>query len=258
MPRVSVLAKTPAIWGLIAGITVLGCHSYSPAKPDPPKAETTSIEGAADGVLVGGRAPLRVVVSSNAGTRPLENVVWSSDRPDIVDINSTGIAVGLKVGQGAITATSGGYKAISTLNVALDYSGVWKGRYQIVNCTRVSGDGSSYCRFVVGAILPIQLALTQRGGQVSGEMSLFDSDGRLLTKGAVSGTSDPDSALRISGLLRSGTTEQEESTEIRDWTTLLSATDASLTGTFNKRREFWNTFGRQLSVENCSVGGLSR
>ena len=95
MPRVSVLAKTPAIWRLIAGITLVGCHSYSPAKPDPPKAQTTSIEGAADGVLVGERAQLRIVVSSNAGTRQLENVVWSSDRPDIVDINSTGTAVGL-------------------------------------------------------------------------------------------------------------------------------------------------------------------
>lgn len=252
------LVKTPAIWRLIAGLTVLGCHSYSPAKPDPPKAQTTAIEGAADGVLVGERAQLRIVVSSSAGTTQLENVVWSSDRPDIVEIDRTGTAVGLKVGQAAVTATSGGYNAMTTLNVAFDYSGVWKGRYQIVNCTRVSGDGSSYCRFVVGAILPIQLALTQRGGHVSGEMSLFDSDGGLLAKGAVAGTSDPDSALRISGLLRSTTPGQDESTEITDWTTMLSATDASLTGAFNKRRDFSNTFGRQLSVENCSVGGMSR
>src|SRR5262245_9124886 len=229
MPQVSVLAKTPAIWRLIAGITLLSCHSYSPAKPDLPKPQTTSIEGAASGILVGERAQLRIVVSSNAGTRQLENAFWSSDRPDIVDISPTGTATGLKVGQAAITATSDGYKAMSTLNVAVDYSGVWKGRYQIVNCIRLSGDGSSYCRFVVGAMLPIQLALTQRGGQVSGEISLFDSDGRLLTKGAVVGTSDPDSALRISGLLRSATTGQDESTEISDWTTELSAIDASLT-----------------------------
>jgi hypothetical protein len=143
--------------------------------------------------------------------------------------------------------------------VVNDYSGNWDGTYKVRECTRLSGGGPSYCRFIIGISLPFAFVLSQQGKNVTGTLSFYDTEHRLLLTGSITGTSHNSGSLTITGTVRSlSIGEQPEITTITEWNSGLIGEGHSLSGQVVKNRDFVSGFGPQKSVEQCVVESARR
>lgn len=70
-------------------------------------------------LLVGEKAPCIAVAQLRSGQAPIVSfdAAWSSARPDVVAVDSLGVAQGRSAGQALITATYGGREATATVAV---------------------------------------------------------------------------------------------------------------------------------------------
>jgi hypothetical protein len=137
-------------------------------------------------------------------------------------------------------------------------SGVWRGTYRIETCRRVSGSGSSYCRFVLGAAVPFELRATQTGQAVTGRLSFFSTGGTLLLTGEASGVVEASGEIRLTAVVRSVPgAEGEETTRIDGWRSRVSS-DGVMSGEFTRHRSFTNAFGPQVSDEGCRIVSAAR
>jgi hypothetical protein len=217
-----------------------------------------SIVASSDGVVLNQQLRLTATMESPNGQSVPVQPTWSSEMPSVAPVDSNGIVTGLALGTSTITATYESQSATYQLSVVNDFSGGWTGKYRIRNCTRISGAGSSYCRFVLGAVLPIQLTVTQDGKAVTGTINFYDNLNRLLLNGPITGSSLVSGELRISATVHSVGNEQPETTTVSDWVTRLSGDAREMIGEFVMNREFVNAFGPQKSREDCAIEYLSR
>jgi hypothetical protein len=139
-----------------------------------------------------------------------------------------------------------------------NFEGVWSGTYQVEDCQRTVGAGSSYCRFVVGGSLFIRVELQQQGQQLSGEVSFGNNLGTVITRrGSLSGQVDPSGHAALSGTTTFVTPEQPGKTELTDWTSELTP-DGRLSGRFTENLQFTNAFGPQTSREQGRLDNLTK
>ena len=146
----------------------------------------------------------------------------------------------------------------TTITVVQNVEGAWAGTYTIKECDRVNGAGSSYCRFVEGGSYGLRLQLTQVGQQLTGQLELADNLGtRIIEGGSVSGNVDVAGTIQLKGKTISVIPEQPGSSEVADWTSAIN-TENHLDGQFTLNRTFTNSFGQQVSRENCVLNSLMR
>lgn len=242
---------------LLVGGAMSACGS--PTAPTPPSAAPTLfIVSTADGVVVGGQMTLTATLVTGAADRRTVTATWSSSAPDVASIDTAGNVTGRRLGTTTITAAFDNQSAKLDLSAVNDYAGTWKGQYVVTDCTRQSGNGSSYCRFIIGQPLNLELSINQRGTTVTGTLSFVDTRGMPLTTGPLSGESTVTGELRLTARVRSVGPEQPETTDVADWTSSLTPDQSQMTGRFVKNREFVNAFGPQKSREVCELRSASR
>jgi len=230
-----------------------------PPSPAPlPQASEFRIVASTEGVIVGRTVALAVVAIDPDGRRRGVAAEWSTNNSTVAAPGGeSGVINGVSVGSATITATFERTSLTYTLNVVPDFAGTWRGQYVVQRCTWISGPGSSYCRFILGAAIPFSLALTQQGQLISGTINFYDTANRLLTSGVVEGRSTASGYLEIGGTVRS-VEAGDEITLVADWKSLLWQGVGSMTGDFVKNREFTNAFGRQKSREDCVIRSATR
>ena len=232
----------------------------APSPAPLPQASEFRIVASTEGVIVGRTVALTVVAIDPDGRRRGVAPEWSTSNSTVAALGGeSGVINGVSVGSATITATFERTSLTYTLSVVPDFAGTWRGQYVVQQCTRISGAGSSYCRFILGAAIPFSLALTQQGQLVSGTMNFYDTANRLLTSGVVEGRSTASGDLEIGGTVRSVEAgEGDEITLVAGWKSLRGQTVGSMTGGFVKNREFTNAFGRQKSREDCVIRSATR
>jgi Big-like domain-containing protein len=245
--------------GLLAG----SCHDATGPSPipssTPPQPDILVITPAVEGLKVGETTILAAELVSGSGAHRTVPASWSSGTPDVAAISEDGRVRALRPGKATIKATFDALAALQPLRVVPDYGGTWDGRYRIVNCTRFSGPGSDYCRFVVGGAYRVRAILTQVDARISGTIEFYDNLGTLLIEtGPVEGSIDDSGALALTGTASSVLSEQPGETKLSDWSTAITADGDQIVGRFAKNPHFRNAFGWQESREDCEMVKVTR
>jgi len=93
---------------------VMACESVT----EPPAVGTISISAGDQGLLVGATVQLiSTVLSPTGSVIPGHPVTWNSSAPELVSVNSSGLATALDAGVVTVTAAAGGESASVTLTV---------------------------------------------------------------------------------------------------------------------------------------------
>ena len=133
-----------------------------------------------------------------------------------------------------------------------DVAGAWSGTYLVERCTRISGSGSSYCRFVLGARRPVALTLLQEPASVGGSLNFLDATGRVGPTGTVEGRVTSPGRFELAAPIRVvDSVNPRDVTTVTDWSMELSGDGTVMTGRFVLNREFAGAFGPQVSREHC-------
>lgn len=243
---------------LILGLLAESCGNATRPDTIPPQPDVLTIAPAIEGVKLGSTQALTAILVSGNGTRRTVPASWSSDAPEVASVSDDGRVSGVRLGKATIRATFEALSALQPLRVVPDYQGAWSGEYRIANCTRVSGGGPSYCRFVVGAALPFRTVLTQSGSSVAGMFEFYSNTRVLLEAGAVQGWMNDSDALILTGITRSVEPIHTGETTVSDWNTMLTDEGDQMAGRFVKNRRFQNAWGPQVSKEDCEVVKLER
>jgi hypothetical protein len=259
-------------WGGLAGVfislAVVGCSTNSaattptsvPSPPfsvSPPPGGSVELEivASVNAVVLGHTLTLSLVAHDGGEKRTLE-ADWSTSNSSVASVNPRGVVNGISLGSTVITASFGGQSTTMALNVVHDFSGTWRGQYVVEKCTRLSGAGTSYCRFTLGAVVPFDLSLTQLGARVSGTMNSYTTTGEPRLTGSIQGLSGPDGELGFSGSLQNLGAEPEST--LIEWKSAFAQTTQSMTGSVVRNREFTNAFGLQKSREECVIRSAAR
>jgi hypothetical protein len=209
------------------------------------------IAGAATPVKVDEQRALTAVLVKDGTQQPVQ-ATWTMDASSSAQL-STNVVTALAPGLAHLRALFESYNSSADLQLVADYAGTWTGSYRVDTCDRLSGPGSSYCRFVLNSVFPLDLTLAQDGARVSGTTRFYSNGGRLLLAGSFAGTSDTAGNLSLTGTITSvDGSEQPETTTIADWRSSLSS-NAEMTGAFVQHKQFTNAFGPQVSVEGCTL-----
>ena len=205
---------------------------------------------------IGDREPLQAFVRDSSGAERKTTATWAVEDESITRLSETEALAAISPGVTTIRATAEGFTATQQITVVNTFDGEWTGAYKIEECSRLSGAGSSYCRFVLGGSLYIRLELVQRGAALSGEIVIGDNLGNPTARGTVSGQVNVSGQASLSATARS-ITDQPGANEFAGWISELSP-DGRLVGRFTKTRSFTNAFGPQTSREECRLEDLTR
>jgi hypothetical protein len=211
-----------------------------------------------EGLKLGATQVLTAVLVSNGRPGHTVPASWTSDAPGVVAVSEDGRVRAVSLGSATISANVGERSAKQSLRVVPDYDGIWSGDYRVTACNRLRGNGPSYCRFIVGADLFIKTVLTQDGLKVSGTIEFYSDTHELLEAGEVEASLGESGALILTATTSSAQSEQEGSTTLSEWNTMVAADGQRLTGTFVKNRHFRNAFGWQDSREECEISNVRR
>jgi hypothetical protein len=248
----SVLLATAA---LLAG----ACQSRTGLSPTPNQPDTLTIRPAIESLKLGQEEALTAAVVSGSAAPRTVPASWSSDAPDVAAISEDGRLRGLHLGKATIRATFQTLSAVQPLRVVPDYGGTWEGRYRVPNCSRLSGAGSDYCRFMIGASFKVRAVLNQDHGRPSGLLEFYDNTGTVLGEaGSVDGSIDDSGALVLTGTVQSVMQEQPGETKVSEWRTTLAADGDRMVGRFARNPHFRNWFGWQESREDCEIVSVAR
>jgi hypothetical protein len=246
--------------GLLAGScqNATGPSPIAPPSSTPPQPDALAIEPTTDALKIGSTATLTAVLVSGNGARRTVPASWSSDAPEVAAIGEDGRVRAVSLGKTTIRARFEALSAVQPMRVVPDYEGTWSGQYRVLNCTRLSGGGSSYCRFILGAALPLRAVVTHEGSSLSGTLEFYSTAHELTEVGPVEGSIDDSGALVLTGTTSSVVSEQPGETKLSDWNTALTGEGDQMTGRFVKNRRFRNFFGWQESREDCELVKVNR
>jgi hypothetical protein len=237
---------------LVLALLLVACRDITEPTRISTQPETLAIAPAMKGLKLGSVEQLTTLLFSGDSRRAV-SASWSSDAPDVVAVSDDGRVRGVSVGRATIRATFRDLSAIEVVRVVPDYQGTWLGEYRVTACTRLRGDGSSYCRFILGVGLFIDTSLTQDGPTLEGTISVYSNTHVLLESGPVEGSIDASGALVLTGTATTVEAEEPSSTTLSDWRTTLRDDGMQMTGRFVKNRHFRNFFGWQDSREECET-----
>lgn len=244
----------------VGSIVMLVSACGAPTAPTPVRSTTPTltIVPALDVLRVGQAETFTAVLLSGDGTQRWVDAAWTSDAPTVAAINSDGTVSALSPGAATIRATFQQYRAELPLQIVPDVKGTWVGTYRVADCRRVSGAGPSYCRFVIGSVMPVRLILDQSADEVSGTLELYTNTNDVVESGAVSGQVHVDATLTLEGTTKSVDPAHQSETTISNWNTQLTEDLLRMTGRFTQNRTFYNAWGLQKSREDCEVTRLER
>lgn len=209
-------------------------------------------------VKVGLTTAFSAVATHTDGARQTVTGAWTSDPSTIASVDPTGHVTALTPGTSILRVTFENNVASRSLTVVPDVEATWVGSFEVTSCTRLSGNGTDYCRSQRGQVFPMQLILKHAGADdISGTLTLDDDIGHPVESGAINGSVDINGNLLIDGTLKSLTDDPTRQTRLRDWNSTLSG-DNGMKGQFTRDRVFANLFGPQTSIEGCAIRNLQR
>lgn len=184
-----------------------------------------SITPAADLIKLRTRETFTATVTfSNGNSRPVP-AVWGSDDPEIVAVDSSGLATGTGSGQTTIFADYEGHRATRLVRVVPDYHGLWQGDWRAAGCTE-QGDWCGLCReFQTGMVWGLELDVAQNQEAITGTVDFGRS------AGPVSGVIDLDGHMELSGAYTITIADQDIRISVTDWETITTDNE-QMTGRF--------------------------
>lgn len=172
---------------------------------------------------------------------------WSVSDPSIARIEQTGDFLGLINGRVDVRATAnGGVAGTLGLRVVPDYAGTWQMRDRIADCTRISEEGPSSCRYDIGAGWSYTLTVIQPGVEATATYSRADKN----YGGTLSGSVQEDGALLLSGRLEM----PGNYSLVTDWRSTVS--DKGLVGEYWVEGHFESAFGPQVNKYRMTSEGI--
>lgn len=243
----------------VIGLLMVACQNSAPSSAAPPGPDVLVIVPALTALSVGATATLRAaVVSGGVPGQPVA-ASWSSDAPDVMPIQPDGRAYGARLGATTIRASYETLTASLPLRVVPDYAGNWSGWYRVTECTRLSGDGPSVCRFLEGGRFGIRVALTQNGVRLAGTLDLLNNfNDRIVETGPVDSDIDASNALVLSGMTRAIDPREPSQTTLSEWSSALTVDNAGMVGKFIQISTFRNAFGNQQMKYICQLEDVQR
>jgi hypothetical protein len=241
----------------VLAFSVMSAFGATCGSPTGPSATAhLEISGVATALKIREQRTLSAVLVDGNSRRSVQ-AAWTAASGDVAQVLPDGVAMAISPGITQIQATFSSYKVSSDLQVVNDYAGAWSGTYRVDACERLSGPGSSYCRFELNQVYPFDLTLSQQGADVSAVAMFYSTGGRPFLSGSFTGTSDTSGQLSLTGTITAiDPSDQPETTTIDGWRSAVSG--AGMTGRFVEHRQFTNAFGPQVSIEQCSILGAQR
>jgi hypothetical protein len=244
-------AKCPLFYSalfFVASVVAMNCANTV----GPSAANRLEISGQSPALKVGEARTLTAVLVDGTTRRSVQ-VTWTIDSSSAAQVVAAGTVRGVAPGVAVVHATFESYSSSVDLQVVNDYAGDWTGTYRVTACERFSGPGSSYCRFILNQVLPLDLTLSQNGASVSGSTRFYSTGGRLLLSGFFTGTSGTGGELQLAGTITAiDPSDQPETTTIDGWRSNITSS-GDMTGQFIKHLQFTNAFGPQVSREDCTL-----
>jgi hypothetical protein len=165
---------------LFAAVLLLSASCGGSSNPAPaPTPTTTSLTvGSTSSQLFLGASEVfsATATLSNGATAQVNGAVWSSDAPNVAQVDSaTGRVTGASSGNANISVDYQGKRGTKAIRVVPNYTGNWTGSYTIASCTdTLQFQTTGFCSAVFPAsqVLSLVLLLTQSGSTVSGSAAL--------------------------------------------------------------------------------------
>jgi hypothetical protein len=165
-------------WCLISAVLFLtSCGGNGVTTPTPVATSITITSSNA--YLVLGRTEVfaATIVFSDGTTRPLIEGTWGSDASSVATVDAaSGLVTSRSAGEVTIFVDAHGARGSRRITVVPDYQGRWSGHYLLKSCFD-SGDWATFFIFCentgVGSKLPVAIQLTQSGGTITGQTTLY-------------------------------------------------------------------------------------
>jgi hypothetical protein len=242
---------------MIAGC-LTGCASSSSATAPSPRGLSIRVNDGQMSLKTGDRAAVQIFVADSNGIARMTDATLSTDDESVARFEGANTLIALSPGTVVIRATSQEYSSSLSLTIVQNFEGRWAGFYKVEQCTRISGGGSSYCRFVIGGAYYMRLELSQRGQEFSGQISMGDNLGSVILRtGTVTGEVSSTGLAILRGRTTSITPEQPGTSVLSGWTSEVTS-EGHLTGRFTEDLKFTNAFGMQTGREEDSLQDLRR
>ena len=142
----------------------IGCSTKNPTAPTAPAVTRLAITGI-DAVLTGLTTSYVVTATSADGTSRTVTPTWSSSKPEVASVDSTGRLEGRAHGSTIVTASASGQTVSKTVQVVNNYGGTWEGRFIVKACDAPPGVCADLEVDVFS--FPIYLEMSQTGTDLS-------------------------------------------------------------------------------------------
>ena len=247
--RPVVVPLRPTVVTIFAGtLSLVAFFLTSACTTGPSRLATLEIEPAITSILVGQTVQLTAYETDKHGRHPATDLSWSSTDSHIASVDSQGNLSGIANGQVEVRVSAAdGIAGAVSLRVFPDFSGAWHIAQTIVDCTRLSGEGPSSCRFDVGSHQRLELTLVQTGAEVDATGSLATKDAPIVLHGRIG----DDGALLLTGRLDAHF--EESYWLIGAWSNKISG--ATMPGESNFELHFSSAFGPQVNTYRASTTG---
>lgn len=209
-----------------------------------PLAPTDLLGPATEYVAQGESMPLATLGSAD----PVSTLSTWDFAPDTVAQIANGNLIALGLGRGTLTRARSSTSASKTIVVVPNFAGTWKGAYRYTRCERLTGEGSSYCRFAIGNVFPITARFTRRNDRLEGQIDFWSTGAiNIIASGTLSGVLSESPQVTLTGTL-SGEGYLET---IAPWT-MASTANGSAQGAIVNNKAFVNAFGPQTAIEELT------
>lgn len=245
------LATWTRVIAYLAIITILtSCRTGAPTPPTGPSsaaATTRAIQPPTAVLKVLETETYSLAETSGTG-QTVVAAAWTSDRPEVVEIDDRGVATAKAVGRATITATTNAGKAVLVVQVVEDFGGEWTGQMRVVEDVRTSGTGPF--RPAVGWTPSFAFSLRQTHDVVSGSGVVF------TITAPVQGSISSDGQLHLTGTF---TTAEGYEAELTDWASQIDdGLGTRMSGHLTITERFRNAWGPQVIQKRCEIARLAR
>ena len=255
--------RYPLLPAALGALLICGACGGSPAGPGSRELVALSIGSLGPQAIVGQTTQLTALGIYSDGSTSAVPVSWSVTPASVAVVSDSGSLTALRLGKATVSALhSTGLTAAVRVDVVRDpaisiaasasLAGVWEGNYVVDVCQRVSGDGPSTCRFILGSSRAIRLELSEGDGGLTGRLTLDDD-----ITGDVTGWQDAFTQHVLFGRLASEGDHGPRTFELTTWDA--SAPDGEIAGAFEGVERFTaSATGPQVYLRGGTFVGFRR
>jgi hypothetical protein len=155
----------------------INCGGSNPAPVPSPTTTSVTVNSSASQLFLGASEVFSATATlSNGSTAQVTGAVWSSDAPNVAQVESaTGRVTGVASGNANVSVDYQGLRGTKLIRVLPNYQGTWLGTYLIGTCTEtLDFQTTGFCAavFPVGQVRPLTLLFAQSGTTLSGSTAL--------------------------------------------------------------------------------------